>query len=515
MIESHYPTTVQLMAGQRTRRQIIFGLLLVALILVCSAMAALSYLYPKTPGYALGFAGLGVFVLLALPVVIWHKPHAALYILFCGTSIFGEGFSIRATIPTSYIPMWLNISTVGQQYGTQVLSPLVFSIAELLMIVSVLSWIVRQIAMRELKIEWGTLMVPISLYSLAVFCGFLRGMSSGGDRTMALYEVRAQATFLLAYLMAANMIKDRNQVKTLFWVGTFSIGALACMALFTYFTLPTPVGPEGFLPHDDSLLFNLLVFIAMLSVLIRLDKRLIFWAALFTPIAISVALANQRRAGIAAFIIAFLPLAPMLWKILHERRKQIMAFIVVFFLSMAVYLPVAWNGEGAWALPARAIRSQSDPSGRDASSDYYRMAENANLKITRDTSPWIGIGYGKPYAQFFYQPGKTTGFMDYMPHNCILWVWMRIGHIGFFTFLMMFAAILIRGGQTLQTVNDPWLKAIGTLAIMFVLMMFTMGKYDLVLTMSRQMFTMGMLVGILGILKKLDRDDTSQEAQVV
>lgn len=515
MIESYYPDTVQLLSQQRTRRTLVFSLMIVAVVIVCAAMGGLGYFFPKIPPFVLGAVGIAAFTMMVVPVIIWHNPRFAVYLLFSGVMIFGEGYSTRATIPTSYIPMWLNISTVGEQYGTGALKMFVFTIAEVLMVLATVSWLVRAIVKRELHIERGTLIAPILLYTLMVFYGFMRGMTSGADRTMALYEVRAQATFLLAYLMAANMINDKKQVMNLLWIGALSSGFLAICATVTYFTLPGEVGPEGFLPHDDSLLFNVLFFITIIAMLARLDRRLIFWSSVLTPPALFVALANQRRAGIAAFIIAFLPLMPILWAILHDRRKQIATFMLVFFVAMAVYLPVAWNSDGAWALPARAIRSQSDPSGRDASSDYYRLAENTNLKFTRDLSPWLGYGYGKPYIQIVFQFGKSTDFMNYLPHNGILWVWMRLGHIGFFVFIMMFGAILIKGVQTVREVNDPVLKTAGVMAITFALMIFTIGKYDLVLVMPRQMFTLGVFLGVLGVLKKLDAKESAEQAALL
>src|SRR5262249_41094509 len=162
-----------------------------------------------------------------------------------------------------------------------------------------------------------------------------------------------------------------------------------------------------------------------------------------------------------------------------ERRKQIVTFALSFSFATAIYLPLAWNASGPWALPARAIRSRSDPNQRDAGSDYYRLAENANLKLTRDTSPWYGIGYGKPFIEFSALPKVTTGFLKYLPHNSILWIWMRIGHLGFFMFLMLVASVLIKGPQILKEVRDPLVQTAGILGLLMLLMLFTFGEFDL------------------------------------
>lgn len=82
---------------------------------------------------------------------------------------------------------------------------------------------------------------------------------------------------------------------------------------------------------------------------------------------------------------------------------------------------------------------------------------------------------------------------------------MRVGHVGFFFFLMMYATILIRGVHILIDVNDVQLKIAGLLGILYLLMLFAFGKFDLQFVNSRQMAVTALLVGVLAVLQDIDR----------
>lgn len=506
MTEAYVPSVGDLLAEQRTRSRALMTYLVVTVVLVFGAMGALTYLAPVTPNYSVGLVGFSVFICLAIPVAVWNNPRIGLYLMVVGSLLLGGGsYMVRDTIPTTYVPFWWNISTISMFYARKdALKALVFSPAEVLMVITFLAWLIRGIVARELRFEKGAFLGWILAYIAMVTFGFIFGITKGGDTTMALYEVRSQAHFLLGYIMATNLIRERKHAVPLVWLLVLSAGLLAVFGTRAYFVLGSKITEQGIMGHDDSLVLNLLLFAFFIAAITRVNRRLTIWTAVLLPFAVTAVMANQRRAGIAAFIVAFVPLLPILWTMFPDRRTTVIRFAVVFALINAVYMPVAWNASGPWALPARSIRSNSDPNARDASSNYYRLAENINLKMTRDTSPWYGIGYGRPFAQYYALAMVTTDFVHYMPHNSILWVWMRLGHIGFFCFLMMLATVLIRGMHRLRETRDPMLRVVGILAVVDMLMLFTFGKYDLQFCNSKQMFVAAVMIGVLGILPKLD-----------
>jgi hypothetical protein len=516
MTQSYYPNTEQLLAGKRLRSYLLLGWLITVTLLVVGAMTALTYFYPETAPLPVYITGLIAFIVLMLPVLIWKHPQTGIYILFAGALLFPSNPIIPLpTMPTGYVPFWWNLSSSGLYYAhSNSLSAVVISPAEILMLLTFVTWLVRSVVNREFKMERGQFFWGITIYIVMVAFGFLHGVVKNGNTTMALYEVRGQTYFFLAYLMTINLITDVKLVLRLLWTAVICIGLQGICAAFTYLTLTTAVTEDGFMAHDESLFLNLIFFIALLAYAIRLDRRLVFWSLLMVPTALIAVLGNQRRAGIAALMIGFIPLMPILWFILKKQRPHITKICILLGVVASIYMPLAWNAKGVWALPARAIKSQTDPDDRDASSDAYRYAEAFDLKYTRDTSPWIGVGYGHPFIQVMALPKVSTDFLNYMPHNSILWVWMRLGHIGFFAFFLMIAIILIKGAQILKSVTRPELQIVGILGISMLLMLVSFGKFDLALVNCRIMVATAILVGILSILPKLEAGARSDTAVV-
>ena len=80
---------------------------------------------------------------------------------------------------------------------------------------------------------------------------------------------------------------------------------------------------------------------------------------------------------------------------------------------------------------------------RDASSDLYREIENFDLVYTIRAEPLTGVGFGKP----FYQPAPLPDisffvFYRYIPHNSVLWIWLKMGFVGFVAMFFVIAAAL-------------------------------------------------------------------------
>src|SRR5262249_1332517 len=162
----------------------------------------------------------------------------------------------------------------------------------------------------------GAFFWSITAYLAMVAFGFAHGLSRGGNSTIALYEVRGQTYFFLAYLMTVNLITDAKLVQRLIWTTVICTGLQGIGGAVTYFSLNGKVTEDGFMPHYESLFLNLLLFTGLLSIALRSDRRLTFWSLLLIPTALIAILGNQRRAGIAAFMIAFIPMLPLLWVML-------------------------------------------------------------------------------------------------------------------------------------------------------------------------------------------------------
>lgn len=505
MAEAYYPSTIELMQRQRNSRVLVWALLIATVVVVFGAMGALMHFTNATGGKAAAM-GFGLFLCMAVPVLVWQYPRVGLYLVLATTVLEVSGPWL-GNVPLLGIPMWFNISSIGDSLGTHALDPVMFSPGEIIFILAAVSWIIRAIALRRFHPVGGEFFWWIAAYLAVVAEGWVYGVTTGGDKIAALREVRAQFHFFGAYLLAANLLQETKHVRPVIWIAAIGIGICGLVGSITYLGNPGASSVEGLpgLSHANSLQFNIALFICFLMLITRADRKLAAASCVLAIPALVAALANQRRAGIASFIVAFIPLLPLLWVAFKDRRKQIATFAVVFGIVAGIYLPLAWNATGPWALPARAIRSNTDPNMRDAMSNVYRDNENYDLLFSRNLRPWLGMGYGKPFAQIIPLPAVSTDILFFTPHNGVLWVWMRLGHLGFLMFIMMFAAILIKGTHIVRDVGDPFLKVAGILAMLLMLMIFIYGKYDLQLIDPAQMNFAGILVGILGALRITDR----------
>jgi O-antigen ligase len=183
-------------------------------------------------------------------------------------------------------------------------------------------------------------------------------------------------------------------------------------------------------------------------------------------------------------------------------RRLIAALLVMG----AVYFPVFWNSEGTLAQPARALRSAIAPNARDLMSNQYRQAEDANLVLNIQASNGIGKGFGVPidYAIPIQDLSDISSMIDYVPHNGVLYVWMRMGLVGEIAFLSLVGAMVIRGCQLVK-VKDRELALFGTLVVCAVLGYVVQGYNDMGFFWFRIALALGALLGGVEAALRLDR----------
>jgi hypothetical protein len=503
MVEQYYPSTTELMRQSRNRRAMMTALLCATVAVVFGTIGALLLLTNIQPVFA-WLLGLVAFTVFAIPVMVWHSPRGALYGLFIAALLFGgsPGAYFDVVMPTSLVPFWWNVSIIAQNWKVTALNGFAFSPAELVMIMITLTWLIKGIVSREMVIWRGPMFAIMLVYVAMVTFGFLHGKFRGGDTIVALWEVRTQFHLLLAYVLVSNLIKDLKQVMPLYWMVIICAAIQSILSVIKYQSLGGVVPDAGFAMHDVAFTLDVGLFMCLLLIVIPFDRKLLAGALVGLPIILAGILVNQRRGAIGAAVIAFVPLLPLAWTLFPQWRSRVGVIGAVIVAVSAIYFPLAWNASGPWALPARALRSQSDPNERDANSNNYRMAEDQNLKYTRDTQPWTGIGYGRPFIQVNPMPLIDFPMKDYLPHNGVMWVWMRLGHFGFLAFLMMLFTIIIKGIQVLKRVSDPALKVIGMLSVLTVTMLLVYSKYDMQLISPRSVFVTFALVGLCSAIAR-------------
>jgi hypothetical protein len=220
------------------------------------------------------------------------------------------------------------------------------------------------------------------------------------------------------------------------------------------------------------------------------------------PIAVFTLLVTQRRAGSIALAIAFV-LMSIPWVVRH--RKAFMLILLPGLFAASVYLPVFWNNTGILGQPARAVRSLTEPDARDASSNEYRDQEAINVRETIRTDPLFGVGFGRPFL--FVVPLADLSwwpFWHFQPHHNVLWVWLKVGAPGFTIFcVLMFGSLALASSRAL-TLADPTLITFTYVAIASVVTSLVFCYVDLGLTNGRVTVFLGVVLGVLAVLRHID-----------
>ena len=206
------------------------------------------------------------------------------------------------------------------------------------------------------------------------------------------------------------------------------------------------------------------------------------WATLSLAVAsipiVIVYLTAQRRSAVVALAVGVLYLViSLFWR----QRKTFFAFAPFVFVVGIGYLAAFWNSTSAAAFPANAIKTVIAPdevSAADRSSNLYRQIELYDVWATIRFEPIRGIGFGKPFLRPIPLPNISTTFefWAFFPHNSLLWLWTKLGFLGFVTFLYVIGRGLMLGAHRLRHAPDG-IDAVMQLALSSFIAMYVVFMY--------------------------------------
>ncbi len=384
-----------------------------------------------------------------------------------------------------------------------------------LLIFILLLIIVRRVAGRlGAPLRLGPLIMPFLFLIACVVMGVAHGLASGGTARIVVLEVRPFWYLFLNYLLAYNLITEKWHVIGFLWVtvlGTF------IKALQGVYIVMGPLGghvsgQNEIMAHEQSFFFVLVLLIIVMSLLLQRLRGLMWVALISTPFLIIALLANNRRADYAAFIIGAAAAWLMAIVVRPDMRKGLITALVICTVVFGAYVLAFQHSTGSFAAPAHSIVSIIKPSAadvRDQSSNLYRYIEDFDLKFTEKQSPIFGFGFGRQFLQPMVLPNiiSLDPYYLYIPHNTILWVWMRLGPIGYAALFYLVGAFVVRAGILARTLRDRDLQyvAIFGIAVMFIELPLAYGDYQLFF--YRNIFYLGLLMGMLMRLPDLDTKD--------
>ena len=345
---------------------------------------------------------------------------------------------------------------------------------------------------------------PLGLgFLLWIIIGYAYGSGTGGDAVVALWEMRGLFYLLVMYFFVPQIIQTPDQIRRLLWVCIFAIAYKASEGagrmIFMGFTLG---GHDALLTHEDPVFMVTLVILllGMMVFGVRSRQRTVLqW--LLPLLAMGYYAANRRAAyaSLAVSLLTFLALIP------RNELVRIVKYAAGLAVVLALYTAAFWGSTSPLASPINQIRSgfaddEQTLGERNYYSNLYRKLENFNLAFTIRSSPLLGIGFGTKYDQPLTLVKINYALRDYMAHNNILWLLVKVGGIGFFLFWLFMDAFAARGASILIGLSDPFLKAVCILVIVAVINQLTAAFFDLHLVRYRTMLYMGTLMGLLPAL---------------
>ena len=330
-------------------------------------------------------------------------------------------------------------------------------------------------ANRGLPFHRGRLYRPIMVFTLFLVFGLVHGLASGGNRNAALWEIRAMFYLPIGYVLLMNLVDRKDQYRRLYTLILIAVFMNSIIALLHYGTLTEAKKEtmESFVAHGATLPMNAMLVLLAASWLFKdgsRAKRIVLPFAL-VPV-VYVYIISERRAAFVALLGAFILLGIVLF---WTRPRAFWKVVPVVFLIVAGYTGAFWNNEtSAAGFPAQAIKSVVAPdqvSSRNQDSDFYRIIEKNDIVATIRSSPILGIGFGHPFLRPYPLPEINPFLLEpYMPHNAILYMWMKFGAVGFAAMVYMFGIAMHTGSRTILKLPPGDYAAITLTSIAFVMM---------------------------------------------
>ena len=182
-------------------------------------------------------------------------------------------------------------------------------------------------------------------------------------------------------------------------------------------------------------------------------------------------------------IALFIGIVVLVVVLFHRRRRAFWFFVPVAAFIGIGYLAATWNAIGPIGLPSQAVKTVLFPDqlgDADRSSDLYRQTEAFNLWFTIRQNEIAGVGFGRKFLQPVTLPDISFfEFWEYLPHNSILWVWLKTGFLGMIAMFFMFGRAIQAGARSALTVRTAEQAAIVVAALAYVVMFLVFAYVDI------------------------------------
>lgn len=391
----------------------------------------------------------------------------------------------------------------------------------IVMLFVLLALVLHHLAKRQRLLSGGALFFPFLCFLLCVAFGVVHGLISGGNFKIIVLEIRPLWYLFLSYLLGYNLVTHKKQIRNFLWAIIIGAGVKGIQG--TYIVLVYLhghlQGQNEIMAHEESFFFVALILLVILFSLHYNYRPQFFAALLVMPCLLVALIANNRRADYSALLIGIMVSWALAILVKPQARKGLVIALIIFVALGAAYVVAFAHAGGSFGEPARALMSVIQPShadARDIASNLYRIIENYDLKYTVRLNP-LGLGFGKPFLQPILLPNIVTldPYYNYVPHNTIYWIWMRLGPIGYFALWYLFGAIIIRGCLIARQLRDRYLQLVAIYIVAIVFMEVVVAFADYQLFFYRNVIYLGLLTGLLLKLPTIDQKIDEKKEQPV
>lgn len=451
-------------------------------------------------------AALFLMIGVAVMLLTFYRVDWGFYIFF-GLIMFLDQFGIPKFDPITFrFDYFKNLKEISYipSFSAAVLNPL-----EVQLLLLLLAWFIAVSVNKKTKVQHVTIWGLAIIFLLTLVASLIHGLKTGGVFLPALWELRAFFYFSFLYFFVPQIIQSKEQIKTLMWVFIAGVSFKAFQGIERFVKLGLSFrGMETLTNHEDPVFITLLVLFLLALILFDAKEKhrtALIW--LLFPLLMGF-FTGQRRAAYGGLIVSFAGLIILL----SSRQRAIFFKVLTPFLIVgAIYSAVFWNSESKLASPVSLLKSSFFTDKSDAGERYlsnlYRKFERYDLAYTVKSSPVTGLGFGKKYEMPIPLAQIPFPLRDFIPHNEVLWLLVKMGGVGFFVFWFFFDSLLFRGSTLCVKLKDPFLKAVCAIIVVSFINQIAVSFYDLQLTYYRNMVLLGTLWGLLPTLQNLNREE--------
>lgn len=345
-----------------------------------------------------------------------------------------------------------------------------------------------------------------------IVLGLLYGLYRGAPGNLAYTEVRGLIAGLAVFVIAMRC--GQQHLGLIVKATAAAVAVLAAVITSRYLVYvkfgETSRPLEGVFSHEGSVIMGVGLVIAGAALMRSKDTKTTVGLFVYCLLVFGAMIVTGRRAATLVVLVAGLSVGGFS---LIRRPALTIAIAVPVLVVFGAYLGAFWNKEyGALAQPARAIRSQIDPTPRDDSSDTYRLIEKTNVIETVRVNRVFGVGFGRPFIQFQQLPDLTSFWplQFFTPHQSVLWLWLKMGWLGISVVLGFVVVLLKRCLEALQE-NDRDSPAWSTAAVLFTvtLMFVVYSTVDIAFAGARQLAPMAVAAALILQLKTAWRAESN------